>query len=307
MIETMVRPNSAGSPAARWWPDFLLLAAIWGATFLFMRLAVVEFGAIVTATLRAAIGAAALLPVLLWRREMALWLPHWKPVFAVGVLNASIPSACLSYALLSLTTGLTSIVNATVPLFGALLGWLWLQQRPGRLVVAGLAAGFVGVAALAWDQAGIKDGAAAWASLVAVLAAATAALSGAFSALFTRRYLASVPPLALATGSQIGATLGLVVPAALLWPAQWPGTSAWLGVLGAGVICTGAGYLLFFRVVERAGPNRAITVTFLMPLFAMFYGLLFLGESITAGMLGCAALIIGGTVLSTGLLRRRPA
>jgi len=295
----MVRPNQRP-----WWPDFLLLAAVWGSSFLFMRMAVVEFGALPTALLRAAIGALALLPLLLWRGGGAALLPHWKPVLTAGILNASIPSATISFALLSLTTGMTSIINATVPLFGALLAWLWLSQRPSKVAMIGLAAGFLGVAALAWDTAGFKDGADSGATILAMLSAAAGAASGAFSALFARRYLLGVPPVALAAGSQVGASLGLALPAFLFWPAQMPGASAWFGVAAAGVVCTGLGYLLFFRVVERAGPARALTVTFLMPLFAMFYGFVLLGESVTAGMLGCAALIIGGTALSTGMLSR---
>ena len=301
MLLLMVRPNRQV-----WWPDFLLLAAVWGSSFMFMRMAVVDFGAIPTALLRAAIGAFALLPLLFWRGGGAALLPHWKPVFVAGILNASIPSAAIAYALLSLTTGMTSIINATVPLFGALLAWLWLSQRPSKLGLVGLAAGFIGVAALAWDTAGFKEGANGYASAVAMLSAAAGAACGAFSALFARRYLLGVPPLALAAGSQVGGSLGLALPALLLWPAQIPGAAAWFGVAAAGAVCNGLGYLLFFRVVERAGPDRALTVAFVMPLFAMFYGFVLLGEGVTAGMLGCAALIIGGTALSTGLLSRRP-
>ena len=299
----MVRPNFLARWG--WWPDFLLLSAIWGGSFLFMRIAVVEFGPVPTAMLRAGIGALALLPLLFWRGLAGALVPHWKPAFLAGILNASIPSATASYALLFLTTGTVSVINATVPLFGALLAWLWLHQRPSRLAAVGLVCGFVGVAALAWGKAGFHGGADGYASLLAVLAVATGAASGAFSALFARRYLLGVPPLVIASGSQIGATLALAVPALVLWPSTMPGAGAWLAAAGAGVICTGLGYVLFFRLVAKAGPNRALTVTFLMPLFAMVYGFLLLDESITAGMLGCAALIIGGTALSTGVFSRR--
>lgn len=132
-------------------------------------------------------------------------------MFVAGILNASIPSAAIAYALLSLTTGMTLIINATVPLFGALLAWLWLSQRPSKLGLVGLAAGFIGVAALAWDTTGFKDGANGYASAVAMLSAAAGAASGAFSALFARRYLLGVPPLALAAGSQVGASPGLAL------------------------------------------------------------------------------------------------
>lgn len=297
MILKMVGPNG------RWWPDFLLLGAIWGATFLFMRLAVTEFGALPTAALRAGVGALALLPLLFWYGQAGEVAANWPRVFVAGVLNASIPSVGLSYALLSLTTGVASVVNATVPLFGALLAWAWLGQRPRFAAGAGLAGGFAGIAALTWDTLGVKDGAQG-STLLAVLSAAAAAGSGAFSALYARRYLQGVPPVALAAGSQTGAALGLAVPAILSWPHTWPGPLAWLGILGAGVVCTAAGYLVFFRLIEKAGPNRAMTVTFIMPLFAMLYGSVLLGERVTPGMLACAGFIIGCTALSTWPRRR---
>ena len=104
---------------------------------------------------------------------------------------------------------------------------------------------------------------------------------------------------------QLGATLGLAVPAALTWPAQLPGLSAWLALLVVGVLCTGVAYVLFFRLIENAGPPRALSVTFLVPVFAIFYGAVFLGESVTPWMLMCTAVIVSGTALSTGLLKLR--
>ena len=124
-----------------------------------------------------------------------------------------------------------------------------------------------------------------------------------FSASFTKRYLAGLPPLVTAAGSQTGATLGLALPALWLWPERMPGMPAWLALLAVGVACTGVAYILFFRLIENAGPPRALAVTLVVPLFAVLYGALFLGESVTPWMAGCAAVIVCGTALSTGLLR----
>lgn len=283
-----------------WLPDFILLSALWGASFMFMRLAVIEFGTMPTATLRAGIGALALLPLLFLRRQTAQTVRSWKPLMVAGMLNAAIPSACISFALLSLNTGLASIMNATVPLFGALAAFLWFGQQPTRLTALGLFIGFTGVALLAWDKVDFKSGTEGWTAALALLSAATAACSGAISTLYAKRYLSDTPPLVLAAGSQLGATIGLALPALLLWPEAWPSLRAWLSVAAAGVLCTGLGYVVFFRVLERAGSTRTLTVTFVMPLFAMFYGMVFLGESVTLVMLGCAAIIIGGTALSMG-------
>src|SRR6478752_6503607 len=156
--------------------DFVLLAAIWGSSFLFMRLAVVEFGALPTAFVRVAVASLFLLPLLVWRGQLGELRKRWRGIFVVGVLNSGIPFAMFSFALLSITTGLSAILNATVPLFGALVAWLWLKDRPTGSRVLGLVVGFAGVAALAWDQAtfrpdasGIAPGWAVIACLVATL------------------------------------------------------------------------------------------------------------------------------------------
>ena len=286
-----------------WVTDFVLLAAIWGASFLFMRIGVLEFGALPTAAVRVTIAALFLLP-LVWLRGLLPELrKHWRRTFFIGLLNSGIPFACFSFALLSISTGLSAILNAAVPMFGALVAWAWLRDRPTAWRVLGLVIGFAGVALLAWDKASFKAGASGVAPGWAVLACLLAVLCYGISASYTKRYLSGLSPLVTAAGSQIGATLGLALPALWLWPARMPGISAWLALLVVGVVCTGIAYILFFRLIENAGPPRALSVTFLVPMFAVLYGVTFLGETVTAWMLGCAAVIVCGTALSTGLLR----
>jgi drug/metabolite transporter (DMT)-like permease len=285
----------------------MLLAAVWGASFLFMRLGVLAFGPLATAGVRVAIATAFLLPILLFKGLGPALLQHWKPVFFVGVLNSAIPFACFSFALLSITTGMASMLNATVPLFGALVAWFWLHDRPTRSRLLGLLIGFVGVAMLAWDQAGVKPGASGIAPVWAVLAGLLACVCYAVSASYTRRFLTEVPALVIATGSQIGATLGLALPALWFRPTQMPGLSAWLALLAVGVVSSGVAYILFFRLIANAGPTRALSVTYVVPVFAVLYGLVFLGERVTPWMLVCGAVIVFGTALSTGLLKlKRP-
>jgi drug/metabolite transporter (DMT)-like permease len=297
---------SAPAASARTWiTDFVLLAAIWGASFLFMRLGALEFGALPTAALRVAIGALFLLPLLLLRGLGPQLARHWKPVLLVGVLNSGIPFACYSYALLSITTGLSAILNATVPLFGAIVAWLWLKDRPNGSRVLGLVVGFAGVALLAWDKASFKPDASGAAPGWAVLACLLATLCYGISASFAKRYLGGLPPLVTATGSQVGATLGLALPALWLWPARMPSMQAWLALLAVGVLCTGVAYILYFRLIEQAGPARALAVTFVVPVFAVIYGVLLLGEAVTPWMVLCGAVIVAGTALSTGLLSLR--
>ncbi|WP_370868837.1 DMT family transporter [Polaromonas sp.] len=280
-----------------------MLAAIWGSSFLFMRIGALEFGPLPTAAVRVTIAALFLLP-LVWLRGLLPELKkHWRRTFFIGLLNSGIPFACFSFALLSISTGLSAILNATVPMFGALIAWAWLNDKLNASRLLGLLIGFAGVALLAWDKASFKPDASGVAPGWAVLACLLACVCYGISASYTKRYLSGLPPLVTAAGSQIGATLGLAVPALWLWPARMPGTSAWLALLAVGVVCTGLAYIVFFRLIENAGPPRALSVTFLVPVFAVLYGVVFLGEAVTPWMVGCAAVIVCGTALSTGLLR----
>lgn len=289
-----------------WLADLVMLAAIWGSSFLLMHLSAVAFGPLPTAAMRVAIAALFLLPLVYWHGLLPTLRQNLRKILLVGLLNSGIPFACFAFALLSITTGLSAILNATVPMFGALVAWVWLKDKPTLARVTGLLVGFAGVAMLAWDKATFKpDASGATAPGWAVLACLLACVCYALAASYTKRYLTGIPPLVTAAGSQLGATLGLAVPAALTWPTQLPGLSAWLALLVVGVLCTGVAYVLFFRLIENAGPPRALSVTFLVPVFAIFYGAVFLGESVTPWMLMCAAVIVSGTALSTGLLKLR--
>ncbi|MGH8805207.1 MAG: DMT family transporter [Polaromonas sp.] len=296
-------PAATLASSKSWVTDFIMLAAIWGSSFLFMRISTVEFGPLPTAAVRVAIAALFLLPIVWLRGLLPELKKNWKRIFFIGVLNSGIPFACFSFALLSITTGLSAILNATVPMFGALIAWAWLKDKPNASRVLGLIIGFAGVAMLAWDKATFKPDASGVAPGWAVLACLLACVCYGISASYTKRYLSGLPPLVTAAGSQIGATLGLALPALWLWPARMPGTSAWLALLAVGVVCTGLAYILFFRLIENAGPPRALSVTFLVPVFAVLYGMLFLGEAVTPWMLVCAGVIVCGTALATGLLK----
>lgn len=284
--------------------DFVALAAIWGASFLFMLLAVGDFGPVATAAVRVAVAAAFLLPLMLAKGHGASFRQHWWKVCLMGVLNSGLPFLFFAFALLSITTGLSAILNATVPLFGALVAWLWLKDRPTGSRVLGLLIGFTGVAALAWDKASFKpDAVTGIAPAWAVLACLLATVCYAIAASATKRYLSGLPPLVTASGSQLGATLALALPALWLRPAAMPHLQAWLAVIVLGVLCTGVAYILYFRLIEQAGPARALAVTFGIPVFAIFYGAVFLGEPVTAWMLMWGAVVLLGTALSTGLLK----
>ena len=287
---------------AGWLAQFVALGAIWGSSFMFMRLAVADFGPVATATLRVSLGALFLLPLLLWRGQWPALRARWRAIFFVGLLNSGIPFALFAFSLLTITTGLSSIINATVPMFGALVAWLWLGERPGLWRIAGLVLGFVGVSLLAWDQAGLRADASGLHPIWAMLACLGACISYALAASYTRLYLHDVPPLAAATGSQIGAALGMALPALWLWPQQAPSQAAWLSLLVLGALCTGVAYLLYFRLLGSASPTRALAVTYLIPLFAVSYGVTLLDEPFTPGMGLSALVILLGTAMATGMI-----
>ena len=283
--------------------ELFALAALWGASFLFMRMGAGEFGAVALSAVRVGVASVVLIPILLAQGLGPELRRHWKPIFIVGVVNSALPFLAFSYAALSITAGLSSIFNATAPLFGALVAWLWLRDRLTGARVLGLVIGFAGVLWLAWNnvnqEASFKPGGSGWA-VVACLAAS--ALYG-LSASLTKRYLGGVVPLAVATGSQVSATCFLSVPAVLWWPQAAPSSSAWTSVLLLGVLCTGLAYILYFRLIANTGPANAIAVTFLIPAFAVLWGWMFLAEQITTTMVvGCAVILLG-TALTTGLLK----
>jgi drug/metabolite transporter (DMT)-like permease len=270
---------------------------------LLMKLGALEFGPWMMAFIRVLLAALFLLPLLAWRRQMGALRAHYKPILAVGALNSGIPFVLFAFSVLHINTGLSSILNATTPLWGAIVAWVWLRDKPAPLRILGLIIGFAGVAALAWDKATFKAGATS--PGLAVLACLGATLCYGISASFTKKYLTGVPPLASATGSQIGAALLLLIPAATHLPAQAPSARAWVAIVLLALLCTAVAYVMYFRIIAKLGPARAIAVTFLIPVFGVAYGTLFLGEVMTARMLLCGAVIVLGTALSTGVLKPR--
>jgi drug/metabolite transporter (DMT)-like permease len=288
-----------------WVPEFVLLALLWGSSFLFMREGAHAFGPFPTAWVRITLAALILTPVLIWRREVAVLQRHWRPTFSSGLLNAGIPFACYAYALMHINTGLTSILNATTPLFGALIAWAWLGHKLNRSRAWGLALGFTGVVLLASGVPGgisFKEGGSGMAVVTCLGATFCYGIAGSF----TQRYLQGVPSLVTTTGSLWGASLGLAIPAWLMWPSESPNLHAWAALGIAGLLCTALAYVLYFRLMRCTGPARAMTVTYLIPVFANLFGMIFLDEVVTHWMMGCAVVIVLGTALASGLVGEKP-
>ena len=283
--------------------ELVVLAALWGASFLFMRMGAAEFGPIALIAVRVGGAALFLVPLLLMRGQLDVLRRHWRPIFVVGLTNSALPFLCFAYAALSITAGLAAIFNAASPLFGAAIAWWWLKDKLSAARVIGLVIGFTGVAWLAWNKSGhdaaFKPGGSGW----AIVACMAASLLYGISANYTKKRLAGVAPMAVAAGSQLGAALALVVPAWIWWPAASPSGSAWLTASLLAVLSTGVAYVLYFRLIANVGPQNAIAVTYLVPLFAVLWGWMLLSEQPTLAMgIGCAVILLG-TSLATGLLK----
>ena len=283
--------------------ELCLLGALWGASFVFMRLGATEFGPAALVFVRVAGASLLLLPLLAWRGEVNVMRQHWRPIAFVGLINSALPFLLFMVAALVLGAGLMAVFNATAPIWGALIAWLWLGERLGPSRWLGLAIGVAGVLGLVWGKADFRPGEHGISPALGIAACVGAAVLYGLAANVSRKHLAGVAPMAVAAGSQLSAALLLLLPALWNWPAVNPTPAAWGAAATLTGACTGLAYVLYFRLIAHAGAANAISVTFLIPGFAMLWGWLFIGEQPTAAMLlGCAVILLG-TALSTGLVR----
>ncbi len=279
--------------------ELLALAALWGASFLFMRTAVPAFGPVALSALRVAGAALLLVPLLAARGQLGSIVANWRPIFAVGVFNSALPFLCFAYATLTIDAGVAAIFNSATPLFAAIVARVWLGDRLTRLRVLGLVVGFAGVMWIVVDRAGLHGKA----GLLAIVASLAATLCYAISPSLTKRWLTGAPPLAVAAGSQVAATLVLVAPALWWWPQVMPSATAWAMMATLAFACTGIAYLLYFRLIANAGPQNAVSVTYLVPIFAVAWGAVFLHERLSWPVAAGCGVVFLGTALATGLLR----
>jgi drug/metabolite transporter (DMT)-like permease len=282
--------------------DLVTLGILWGAGYLFIRVVVPEFGTFALMEVRMALAAAMLLPLVFLRRQLPEILAHWKDIALMGLLHYAIPFSLYAWALQTLSAGYASVINASAPLFAAVVARIWISERLDTSRTAGLVCGFAGVALLVWDKLSV-DGAQHG---VAVAATVVAALCYGFAAVMAKRRLAGVSPMVVAGGSMSAAALGLLPLSIALWPETMPSVSAFGLATALGVLCTALAFVLYFRLIASAGPSKAITVTFLIPLFAVVFGAVFLGEHVTPVMVVGGGVIAIGTALATGLIEAGP-
>jgi len=281
--------------------QIIAMAAVWGGSFLFLRLATPDFGPIPLIAIRVAVSALFLLPVLLWRPALrAEFRQNMGKLFMLGLINAAIPFPLFAYSTLFVTAGFASIINATAPLFAALVAGVWLRDRITIGGFLGLIVGFGGVVLLVGGLPDARPGA-----LLAVSGSLFASFLYGVSASFVKRHLAGVNAWVTTIGSFGFAALMLAPLAAWTWPAVTPAAAAWIPVLLLAVVCTAIPNIYYFRLVLRVGPGKAMSVAFLIPVFGILWGALVLGESVTLAMLGGGAVVLLGTALVVGIVGRR--
>ncbi len=281
----------------------LLLGAIWGASYLFMRLAAPVLGPAVLMAARVSIAAIALLIYGAAIANLPDWRTHWRKFFMLGLFNNAIPFTLIGVAVIYLNASIAAILNATTPFFTAIVATLWLGEAFGLRRLIGIVLGIAGVTILVgWSPLPLN---------VQTLMAAGAALLAAFSygvaTVYARDRFVGVQPLHTAIGQLTGSMLLLVPLAAIQLPGATLTLPIALAVLTLALLCTAFAYLLFFELIASAGATQAASVTFLVPMFSVLWGVLLLGEPLSAGMLVGLAVILTSVwlVLGTGPLRPR--
>lgn len=271
----------------------VVLAAMWGASFLFMRVAAPVFGPVLTTELRVTVAAAALLLYALVSGQRPDIRPYWKQYLVLGGLNAAVPFTLICMSEVHLAASLAAILNATTPLFAALTGWRLDRKPLGYSRAAGLLAGLAGVGILVgWSPVGMSG----W-LLASVLFSLLAALSYAFGGHYSSRTFKGVKPLDMAIGQQLGASVLLLPLAILFRPSEAPTASAVYSVLALAVLCTSLAYLIFFRLMNQVGPLKTLSVTFLVPVFGVLWGSLFLEEQVHVNTVIGLAVILSSITL----------
>lgn len=281
--------------------NLLLLAAIWGSSFLFTQLGALEFGAAPLILIRVGAASIMLLGIMALQGKLSTILPYWRPILVIGVLNAAVPFTCYAFAATRLETGLISIINAMTPLFAALIARLWLKEALSGLRIVGLIIGFVGITSLVYDKLNFSQGAEGW----AILASLTATVFYGLAASYSTRHLRGAEPMAVVAGSLTAATVMLAPFGWWLWPSTPISAMAWGSALSLSLLCTGVAYLIFYRLVASVGGARTVTVTFLVPPFGVMWGVLLLGETLTAQVVIGTTIVLLGTLLATGFIGGR--
>ena len=275
----------------------ILLAAIWGASFLFMRIAAPSLGGVWLIEGRVGFAALFLFFVILVLKKKINLKENWGHYAVIGILSAAIPFLCYGYAAQYLTASLMSVVNALTPIFGTAISALYFRTKLESGKVIGLLLGLIGVAVIVGLDPELLEGN----NFFAVLVVLGAPICYGIVSTYTQK-AKKVDPIANAYGSMFMATL-FITPLLFFIPPNSATDIDWLvvvSVLALGVICTGVAFLIFYKLLNDIGMPSTLTVTFLIPIFGVLWGVIFLDEIVGWHTLIGAILVIAGTIKTTG-------
>lgn len=283
-----------GAPLSRDWRtpvELCVLGIVWGCSFLFMRIAAPRFGPLALVEVRLALGALVLLPFL-WLGRRHFPLRRWPTIAGIALINSAFPFLLFAWGAEHAPAAIGAICNAMTVLFTALVAMLFFGETIGRRRGVALVIGFIGVLVLATGKAGgLSVGPSA-------LAGASASLLYGIGYNLVKRHMADLPP-APSAAATLGVSALLLAPLAWwYWPQAQVPLRAWGCAAGLGVVCTGLAYLMYYRLIQRIGPARASTVTYLIPVFGALLAWLILGEPLTWTMLAAGVLILGSVAFS---------
>lgn len=278
--------------------DLILLAAVWGGSYLFMRVSVPEFGAVPMMMVRVSLAGLFLLPVVFWKKRQQIMMRNIIPISIVGIFNSALPFSLIAYSTLYVTAGFASVLNAATPIFAATIAFAWLGKKLSKIAVLGLVIGIIGVLLLVWDKIGFSGDVG-----LAILAGIFGTISYGIAANFTKKNLAGIDPVAITAGSLLIAGIALLPLAILWWPENTPSNKGWINLIILAIVCTAFAQVIFFRLIERTGATNATTVTFLIPVFGLLWGKLFLDELLEFSVLIAGSVILIGTSMTTGLIK----
>jgi drug/metabolite transporter (DMT)-like permease len=293
-ISTPAASSAAQTQTAERWRtpvELTILGAIWGGSFLFMRVAAADFGPVPLVEARLALGGLILTPFL-WRARAQFSVGLWLRIAGIALINSVTPFVLFAWGAERAPAGIGAITNAMTVMFTVLVAFLFFGERIGARRLIGLSAGFVGVAVLA---SGKTAGASVW---PAALAGTAASVCYGFGINLVRRYLTGYPPAAVAAATLLSGSVLLSPLAIYTWPAHAIAAGSWVSALLLGVLCTGAAFVFYYRLIARIGAARTATVTYLIPLFGVVWAWLMLGEPLTLTMALAGALILSGVALS---------
>lgn len=281
---------------------FLLfvLAALWGASFLFVRVAVPILGPFPLVASRVLLGGVVLLIYALIIGQTLEWRKHWRRFAIIGLLNNVIPYTLIAIAQLTLTASLAALLNATVPLFSAVIAAIWINDRLTVPKVVGLFLGIIGVGIImGWQNEGLDS-----TRIVSILLMLGATLSYGVAVVYGKIAFSGINPIATSTG-QLLSSSALILPIAMFNPPTETITGVTvISVLGLAVLSTSIAYLIYFHLIESAGPTNAASVTLLIPFFSSLWGAIFLGEQLHLNEVIGFMVILAGLLLVTGLWKQ---